>query len=711
MANLGTLMAFLGVDTSDLKRAEVDMKRFTDTTQKKMKQADKSTVALGTAFKQLAVAVGAYKVAQVAANAILEGARYKTLGVVMETVGRNAGFSAEQMQGFALGLQKTGIAMTESRLNLAKMAQAQLDLNKSSELARVAQDAAVIGHVDSSAAFSKLIHAIQTGRVAVLQTIGLNVSFGQSYKKLADELGITTSELTEGQKASARLNIVLEKGKNIAGAYEAAMDTASKKLGSLIRPLKNLSVTFGEAFDPELAKVVDEITRSIKDLTKHIAQPEVQKSLRDTAAGLGLIAASSIWAAKQAGKTTVILENQLNIVGKYAAAVNAFQGLFDAIGDPQNLEGAKEEAIAAAAAAEKLRINAEKLVEARAAIEHQANLDRINTLQATASVEKDSLQDRLTTYTDFYNDLQNKIKENFEAEKENLQNLNNLYRQQTSIRRSTEGLVATLGGGTLSDSAQFATTSRELRRQFESALDLEGSAQVDALEAYKQSVAELAEEFKEGFGHKEGSEIARQAIQDIQAAYNIQRDTLEDLTAATENQIETDKLWGQTLVAESSKAATEIEMLQELMTTLNEQIQAMDTLVTLDINDLATSEVNRIEQEIQSIKDKTVTITTRHITVFGEGGGDGSPAPVLDSLAVGSNFIPEDGLYELHRGEAVIPADKNAGGQGDGMGFRDINIDARGSNMSAPEWRKVVRDQIIPEIKNVMHNELRRGRN
>ena len=38
------------------------------------------------------------------------------------------------------------------------------------------------------------------------------------------------------------------------------------------------------------------------------------------------------------------------------------------------------------------------------------------------------------------------------------------------------------------------------------------------------------------------------------------------------------------------------------------------------------------------------------------------PGTDIESYASGTNFVPETGLYELHKGEQVVPADKNTGG-------------------------------------------------
>ena len=230
--------------------------------------------------------MAAFKLADITKDVAMAAARYETLGVVMEVVGRNAGYTSTEMNNFASALQKTGISMTESRSNLTKMAQAHLDLAKSTELARIAQDAAVIGNMNSSDAFAHMIYGIQSGQVEVLRTIGINVNFENSYKTLADQLGKTTKELTETEKAGARMGAVLAAGPAIAGAYEAAMNTAGKQINSLKRFLDDFEVKMGEAFGPATKTLVEAATTALKEMQEQIVRPEVQKALQDLSSSL-----------------------------------------------------------------------------------------------------------------------------------------------------------------------------------------------------------------------------------------------------------------------------------------------------------------------------------------------------------------------------------------------------------------------------------------
>jgi len=247
MIDIGSLYTRIEADTSGLNKAETNIAAFA-------KRAAgyfagiASVAAIGAAIKEVTFAT----------------ARFDTLGVVMEVVGKNAGYSAREMAKYEQELRKTGISMTSARETLTKMSQAQIDLSKSSELARIAQDAAVIGNINSSEAFERMILGIRSGEIEILRTIGLNVSFQNSYVEMAASLHKTTAELTESEKATARMNSVLAEGPKIAGAYAGAMETPMKKWLSLQRYVDDTKVKLGVLFQPAFGVLVDSITDGLK---------------------------------------------------------------------------------------------------------------------------------------------------------------------------------------------------------------------------------------------------------------------------------------------------------------------------------------------------------------------------------------------------------------------------------------------------------------
>lgn len=258
---------FMEIDSKQVKSATGDLKKLnkeSKSTETQQKKTASSTDNLTSSMKLLAVAAIAIKAVGLAKEVALMAARFETLGVVMEVVGRNTGFSATQMEAFAVGLQQTGISLIESRQSVTRMAQAQLDLAQSSDLARVAQNAAVIGNINSSEAFQRLVVGIKSAQTEILRNIGINVSFEQSYKKVAAATNRLVTDLTEAEKTQIRMDAVLKEGANIAGVYEAAMDTAGKKVSSLDRLHEDLGVQIGKTFGSATIVLVDAYTNALK---------------------------------------------------------------------------------------------------------------------------------------------------------------------------------------------------------------------------------------------------------------------------------------------------------------------------------------------------------------------------------------------------------------------------------------------------------------
>lgn len=209
------------------------------------------------------------KLKEYIADAARYAARVETLGISMLVVGNNAGYSSQQMDQYEKSVKAMGITTEASRESLVKMAASEIDLSKASQLARVAQDAAVVGNINSSEAFSRMVQGIRSGEVEILRNIGISVQFEQGYKKAASQMGKTTEQLTEHEKVVSRTNQVLAEGTKMQGIYEAAMGTTGKQLTSMARYYDELKLAFGEAFAPALGVIIEKTTENLKALLKH----------------------------------------------------------------------------------------------------------------------------------------------------------------------------------------------------------------------------------------------------------------------------------------------------------------------------------------------------------------------------------------------------------------------------------------------------------
>ncbi|SFJ12513.1 hypothetical protein SAMN05428978_11191, partial [Nitrosomonas sp. Nm34] len=218
----------------------------------------------------LVAGLGTINLISLSSEAATLSQRYDELGIVMRTVGNNAGLSAQEIEETARAVQKAGISMVESRSVVSQLITSNIDLAKATQLARAAQDAAVIGQINSSEALERLIHGITSAQIEVLRGIGINVNFENSYKELADQLGVTTAELSEQQKMQARVNIVLEEAVKNTGVYEASLGNAGKMMRSTQRLSDDLKTKIGGLFDQVSLYAVTQYSNTLKSLNKTI---------------------------------------------------------------------------------------------------------------------------------------------------------------------------------------------------------------------------------------------------------------------------------------------------------------------------------------------------------------------------------------------------------------------------------------------------------
>jgi hypothetical protein len=299
---------------------------------KQSKLTDKEIQQLSSGLKTVGIALSAVAAAGSAFlySATRLAARVETLGVVTATLGKNVGYTEDEIRDLEQAIKAQGITLQASRGAIALMIQASIDLAHATDLARLAQDAAVIANLNSSETFERLVWVISAGNVRMARTLGLQVSFEQAYAKTAETLGKNINELTEYEKVQARTNAVLDAGVNITGAYTAAMETAGKKVLSLDRHIEESRRILGEAYLPVFADVVDAVTAGLEKFEEmdSVQQRQISMILASITAwsGLGGVLALGGAALLKAKKAFELL----NIAMK--AGVVSFGAVFAVIG-------------------------------------------------------------------------------------------------------------------------------------------------------------------------------------------------------------------------------------------------------------------------------------------------------------------------------------------------------------------------------------------
>jgi hypothetical protein len=352
------------------------------------------------------------------------------------------------------------------------------------------------------------------------------------------------------------------------------------------------------------------------------------------------------------------------------------------------------------------------------------NLIRQRTLLSVQTAQNDisNLTSRLGEYQTYYDSLKAKMDKNIEDEKKHLEELKTLRQQSADLDKSTAALIAGIKGTDKSQSAlsQYETGRSALNLQYGSALNLSGQDKIKALEEYKQAVAALQSQYAQGipgvadiFGKAgdiiSAKTILEDAISDIERAAQNQKNAIAELTAEQQNQISADQLWGQVL----QKGQGEIEKLKTLMADLSAQIQGMQKTIELTGIDNVSGVVNSIMARMEALH----ALAAQPINIGGgsssgysslSAGSDGFTdipftlgSGVIDSYASGTDYVPRTGNYQLHQGEAVIPAAQNNNSRSMSIGALHINIPANAAPQSKEDWRAITRNYIVPELRKL----------
>lgn len=212
---------------------------------------------LAGAFRGLQVAVGAFmaiaivrKITNLAQASMQLALTEETLRVSLTEVAKATGYNAEQIDYAIESLRQQGIATVSAEKALMRMARANISWSEASKLAAIAQGSAITAGMTSSAAFERLITGIQKMEPELLDELGINLRRGESYRKLAAELGKSEKNLTQAERQQAILNSVYEQSAVVLGVYDAAMDTASKKQGSMTRYIEETQLNLGRMLAP-----------------------------------------------------------------------------------------------------------------------------------------------------------------------------------------------------------------------------------------------------------------------------------------------------------------------------------------------------------------------------------------------------------------------------------------------------------------------------
>jgi len=214
-------------------------------------------------------------------------ARVDELDIAINAVGKSTGLGYQAIQDTAVAIKGMGIEMDVAQKAALKFAQNNLKLEYASQLARAAQDLAVISGQNSTETFNMLTHAVITGRSEVLKSVGIQKSAGQMYESFAASIGKSAKSLTYQEKQQAVATGALAEAAKVAGTYEAAMTTPGKVLRSFARLQNEIQVAMGGALLVGFGPTIFSAYKMVQSFAKAVQSSEYFKTII-TAVGMVL---------------------------------------------------------------------------------------------------------------------------------------------------------------------------------------------------------------------------------------------------------------------------------------------------------------------------------------------------------------------------------------------------------------------------------------
>ena len=174
-------------------------------------------------------------------------ARVSELNVAIGAIGKSTGIGAENIRKAAKAVRDNGIEMAAAQQMAIEFAQGNINMAQAADVARVAQDLAVISQKNSTDTATILTRAIKTGNSMLLKSAGVSRQASEGYNDYAREIGKTANTLNAMERQQAIVNLILDEGKKVAGVYEAAMQEPGKVIRSFPRILNDMQIAFGSA--------------------------------------------------------------------------------------------------------------------------------------------------------------------------------------------------------------------------------------------------------------------------------------------------------------------------------------------------------------------------------------------------------------------------------------------------------------------------------
>ena len=187
-------------------------------------------------------------------------------------LGEAHGYSTTQVNQWIKAVKQVGYNTQEAAHTVNRLIVADMDLAKSTGLAKVAKDAAAIENMPAGEALEKLLLGIESGASRGLRTMGIFVDFNKEVQIQELRLGKT---LSENEVKQVRYNAVIREAAKIQGAHAAASGEAEAQVKKFHREITELREAIGMRFQEQYKSLVGhlkDVATWLKDNVDLLAQ-------------------------------------------------------------------------------------------------------------------------------------------------------------------------------------------------------------------------------------------------------------------------------------------------------------------------------------------------------------------------------------------------------------------------------------------------------
>lgn len=587
-------------------------------------------------------------------------------------------------------IEKAGTAMTLG-----------IPADKLSGLMEVARATSRITGQSVTAAFSDISLAVARGSRMILDNLGIIVNEEAAYKTLAAQLGKTSEQLSDTEKKTAFMNATLAAGQDIIRRVgvegltmaekmqqaEARMQNFREVIGvgilaalNVVHGALNMAAASALALSGALFKVIqgvswfvgaEQVFQEYKingDAALAASKDLASQGLGSLGTAFDLVSGrmdplnSKMGAYKDQARQSAEATQKLADAKKQAATdISAYAKEVDKLGALQLKAAASGYSEDLKRQADLLKENGRLARDLSAPLErYLAVIDQVYSVQldaqrqigqalfrigaeqkaiaqqniTIATTEKAATDARLQAWSQYLDNLR-------AMHASAMGDMKKAQDELFSIRLTTGDLVAQVQQKMMSPMEQYYAQVQRLEEKQRIAQGLGADEKIRMLQGVQQAWANLTSEVKDGdqvfISQAEASAAALAKIKAIGS----------EMEAEKAAQIGRAEAAVASLQQAMTAANGMISEYQQRLADLDARIAALTRTFGLSMKDEASPVIAQVKSALDSIQDKTVTITAVYRDVY----ADSSAA--LGSYAVGTSYVPRTGLYQLHQGEKV----------------------------------------------------------